>query len=199
MARFRSSIQKTSSLDDHIAHMRERVRNGVMDPHVHKLARNIAAGVYEWLPSRDGRTRVACVPFKDHWHPVAAPGRAPPRCGQREDACVVARLWDFTVLNVRYTSDPRGVDTYVDIGTTLAAGGGDCDDSTIFVCTLAESLGLESIARVISQDGKYWAHVYPCIGIEGKWVALDTTEKGKRIGWEFKNPAAVRDFDMGVT
>lgn len=526
MASFRSNIHKTASLDDHIAHMRERVANGVKDPHVHRLARNIAAGTWEWQKTREGAGRVACVPFKDRWHPVAPPGQVPPRCGQREDACVIARLWDFTVLNVRYTSDPRGVDTYVDIATTLAAGGGDCfpvetlvlhegghmgpigdvvvgdrihdgegfvevlktwdrglktihalglsnnstlrlsdqhkvlrvprtdyvnpvtgavarnassgvygaaeevrveelvvgadllqprafaygrqslspedaflvglylaegcktrkkpsealgtwlslagianskggreelvalldgrgvkyqarerdifvrveqlpvlaemdlgrtaidkhlphldwdaptvanivrgleldggfatngstfvfssisyelalqyrvlkrmqgfstsmkrvdnhggagknpiyrvtvredhtqrpwarvraieiedaqqpcvdimtssgrvylpendvivrqcDDSTIFVCTLAESLGLSSIARVISQDGKYWAHVYPCIELGGKWVALDTTEQGKRLGWEFARPAAVRDFDMGL-
>ena len=126
MARFSSKIAKTSSLEDHIKEMRKRVRNGVVDPHVHRLARNIAAGTWEWQPTRDGRGRIACVPFKDRWHPVAAPGQQPPRCGAREDACVVARIWDFTVLNVRYTSDPRAFDTYVDIGTTLAAGGGDC-------------------------------------------------------------------------
>lgn len=198
MARFSSKIAKTSSLEDHIKEMRKRVRNGVVDPHVHRLARNIAAGTWEWQPTRDGRGRIACVPFKDRWHPVAAPGQQPPRCGAREDACVVARIWDFTVLNVRYTSDPRAFDTYVDIGTTLAAGGGDCDDSTIFVCTLAESLGYESIARVISQDGQYWAHVYPCIRVGNRWVPLDTTEHNKQLGWEFPRPAARKDFDMGV-
>lgn len=178
--------------------IRARVRKGVDDPAVYQLARHISAGGWEVRPTKNGRKLCACVPFKGRWYLVAEPGYEPVLCQARAHRCVAERVWDFTVLNVRYGNDTRNRDTYADISTTLGNQEGDCDDHTIVICTLLESLGYETRARVISLDGQYWAHVYPVVLIDGDWVAMDTTENRKTFGWESPDAVVFRDFDMGV-
>lgn len=74
----------------------------------------------------------------------------------------------------------------------------NCDDSTIAFCALLRAIGFKCNARIISQDGQYWAHVYPMVMIPGRgYTALDITESGKSPGWEFPHARAVRDFPMG--
>lgn len=74
----------------------------------------------------------------------------------------------------------------------------NCDDFTIAFCALLRSLGYRCYARIISLNGREWAHVYPLVeDPKGRVIALDATEEGKPLGWEWPTPAAVQDYHMG--
>jgi transglutaminase-like putative cysteine protease len=186
----------TNSLEDHIALIERQVKRSLRDPGTRQLAVAIVSGVREYMV--DPRTRKK-VPV------VAAWGRfyqAPEvRCKARDEACEIQAIWDFLVLNVRYVLDIVDVDTYSDLKSTLEVGGGDCDDFTIAFAALLKGLGYNVRARVISIDGRSWAHIYPMVelpkgGAPRYVLPLDATEDGKKPGWEFKGAAKKKDFEL---
>ena len=77
-------------------------------------------------------------------------------------------------------------------------GACDCDDMTILFASLLKCVGFEEIvARIVSVQGTTWDHIYPLVKLpRGGWVAMDATEKGKHLGWEYANVAARRDFAL---
>lgn len=72
----------------------------------------------------------------------------------------------------------------------------NCDDFTVALIALLEGVGYTCRARVISLQGKTWDHIYPLVYLPRSrgWLALDATERGKPMGWEFPRPKAVKDF-----
>lgn len=200
-AQYEQREHTTSSLDDHIKLIKRQIARSMADPDVRNLAAQITSGRFDWM--RDPRTgqEVPVVMFKGRHF------RAPigPLCRPKDDSCEIGAVWDFCVMNVRYLLDPEGADgeptdMYMDVTTILMSGAGDCDDFVVLFATLLMCLGFRVIARVISTDGRRWAHIYPVVMVpkgEGrKEIALDATENGKSPGWEYMrgNPPAKRDF-----
>ncbi len=77
----------------------------------------------------------------------------------------------------------------------------NCDDSTILMGALLKALGFRDVrARVISVDGRRWAHVYTMVSENrsggGKLIALDPTVKDAVPGWEFGKARKIRDFKL---
>jgi hypothetical protein len=196
--RLRADFHDTDSIEDHAALIRQQVDKSVTDPETRRVAVAIASSNYDWINDpRTGR-QTAAVQYHGRYYPIA-PGQAQPAvCRARDYLCEIVAIWNFVVLNVRYTGDVDGYDTYQDLRTTLEAGGGDCDDMAVAFCALLRSLGYECAARVISLDGRYWAHVYPLVNHPKRgWIPLDATETGKKPGWEFGQAQAKLDFPMG--
>jgi len=179
----RVQLHETQSLADHARLIAQQVDASIMDPETRKLAVALASGTYGWVNLPDGRGRVVATPAVPYHNRVYRV--VPKQCPARDDMCAVANVWNFLVLNVRYTGDIDQYDTYQDLRTTLESGGGDCDDFTIAFGALLRSLGFEVAQKIISIDGQYWAHVYPCVQVGERWIALDATEDGKKMGWEF--------------
>ncbi len=185
------------SIEQHVELIRGQVAKSLADPATRMLAAAIVSGNFD---SRvDPRTghQVPVVPFHDRFYRGAADwASARAVCQARDYRCEVIAIWNFLVMNVRYTQDQFGEDTYQTLRATLEAGAGDCDDFTIAFAALLQAVGFEDvIARIISLDGRSWAHIYPLVKPpRGAWIALDVTENGKRFGWEFSRPAAKRDF-----
>lgn len=169
------------------------------DPETRKLAGSLASGSCDWITDPRSGQRVAAVKYHRRWYRVAAPGQEPIRvCRSRDDQCAIINIWNFAVLNIRYTDDMDMADTYQDLRTTLETGVGDCDDYTTVFCALFRALGYQCAARIISVDGHAWQHVYPMVRLPtGKWMALDATEMGNGPGWQYPHIAARIDFDMG--
>lgn len=197
--RMLARIEQTSSIDDHAALIREQVDRSLVDPATRKLALQIVSATFTTLPDPRTAKPTAMVDYHGRWYPLAPPGQTPHgACAARDADCEIVAVWNFLVLNCRYTGDLDGYDTYQDLRTTLQGGGGDCDDFTIAFCALLRAVGYSCAARVISLNGKHWAHVYPLVQHPGGyWVSLDATEPGKEPGWEFRGRAAERDFPMG--
>jgi len=190
----RISIVETGSIEDHARLINQQIEASLRDPQTRMLALRLVSGRYDWVQEpRSGRT-TPTVEYHDQHYRVKAD---PVLCQARDTYCEVVQVWNFVVLNIRYTGDTDGYDTYQDLKTTLEAGAGDCDDMAIAFCALLRSLGHRCAIRIISQDGEAWSHVYPLVEFApGKWMPLDATEEGKTPGWEFAGIAAHRDYLM---
>jgi len=105
-------------------------------------------------------------------------------CPARDDTCELQAIYDFVVMNVRYTGDVVFKDTFQSALRTMQFGGGDCDDHSILAATLAMANGFQFRWRITSNTGASWDHIYGMAGVPKHnpktWIALDTTlGKGK--------------------
>lgn len=202
-ARPRFEVQKTTSLDEHMALIKQQVDRSLKDPETRQLAVKIVSGTYEYRVKRNRRSgRDEEVPVVEAWGRwFLAPDM--PQCDPRDEKCELERIWEFAVLNIRYVYDPDEIDFFATLKETLIAGGGDCDDMTIAIAALAKAIGFKSIARVVatSDAPDEWVHVYPLVGLSSKdepqwWVPLDTTVTGAKPGWEYPDIAKHADYEM---
>jgi len=186
---------ETDSLPDHVSLIKRQLDRSVRDPETRKLAMRIVNGVPD---GHDG----AGNPYVEAWgQRYRLPHEQP--CAMGSEACESQALWDFYVLNVRYTPDPTGYDFFATARYTLEAGGGDCDDAVIALGALHKVLGFGNlVARVISTSNVYWEHIYLLVGFPRRagpvkrWVPLDPTVKGAVPGWQFKRPKKTQDFRL---
>ena len=93
--------------------------------------------------------------------------------------CELRAIYKFTVENVRYTGDVAGVDTFSSPIRTLQMGGEDCDGHAVLNAALAIINGYHAKARITSNRGVTWDHIYCMVGLPkgstSRWIALDTT------------------------
>ncbi len=79
-------------------------------------------------------------------------------CGDADHVCETALLLGFVTEEIAYRNDPRGQGDYVKSPReTLAAGAGDCEDKTILLVSLLESLGNKTY-MVFTET-----HTYPLV------------------------------------
>ena len=77
-----------------------------------------------------------------------------------------------------------------------------CDDATVAFASLLRALGFANVfARVVSTDGKRWAHVYPVVALPKsgsirRIVPLDITVAGSVPGWQFKGISHQADYKL---
>lgn len=100
-------------------------------------------------------------------------------------------IFSFVRDHVRYINDVNGVETVTSPDKTLALRAGDCDDKSVLLATLLESIGY--ITRFIvtgySEPGVY-EHVYVSVMLpDGSFLPLDSTEP-HAPGWEQAAPVA---------
>lgn len=189
---------ETHDLDQHLALIKRQLDRSMRDGELRQLAVKIVSGTYDHATDpRTGET----VPVIRAWGKqfLAPPGGS---CQQRDEQCEIERIWDFVVLNFRYVYDPAEIDTFATSKESLLAGGGDCDDATILLCSLLGFVGFRCVARVISTKDapNAWAHIYPLVGITKddpqQWIPLDCTVEGAVPGWEYESIANYRDYQM---
>lgn len=95
---------------------------------------------------------------------------------QKAFAGEARRVHLFVRDRVRYVKDIRGIETIQTPIQTLRIGQGDCDDKSILVASLLESLGHPTRFVAVGMQPKTYQHVFPQTKIGGKWVTLETTE-----------------------
>jgi hypothetical protein len=99
----------------------------------------------------------------------------------------------FVSNEIYYVSDPGdGIEYAKDPVTTLIAGGGDCEDQTLLLCSMLESVGVKTF--IAFTDEHVFALVQfsqetPDVGVEPHLLiegvpgyALDAADPGARIG-----------------
>lgn len=119
--------------------------------------------------------------------------------------CELRAIFECVVSNVRYTGDVAAVDTFAAPLRVLQMGGGDCDEHTLVNAALAIANGFQCKARITSNRGITWDHIYCLAGLPkgraDQWIALDTTLARRmgdtsRFGQEPPR-AKYQDFDLG--
>lgn len=196
----RSQRWKTgNSLDEHISLIRRQIQHSLDDSATHMLASAIVAGNFDNVIDPRTGEGVPAVPYYGRWYRGARSWTdAQSLCRMRDYACELTSIWNFGVLNLRYAQDQEGEDTYKTVRASLESGAVDCDDFTIFFASLLKAIGFENlVARVVSVQGETWDHIYLLAKLpRGGWTAMDATEHGHHLGWEYTNVAAKRDFAL---
>jgi transglutaminase-like putative cysteine protease len=98
-------------------------------------------------------------------------------CPAKHWRCEVTRLHSFVQSRVRYIRDPRGFEVVQDPEKTLADGSGDCDDHSVLLASLLESVGHPArfVAMGVTPAGGF-VHVFTETRLGPGWVAVETTE-----------------------
>lgn len=112
-------------------------------------------------------------------------------------------LFEWTRENVRYTLDPHGVELFQSAARSAQVGIGDCDDQSIMLSSLLQTVGIPVRLRVISLKGqKVFQHIYVLAGLPPnrptKWVPLDPS-RAEAAGWELPESerGLLRDYEVG--
>lgn len=110
---------------------------------------------------------------------------------EKDDNAEATVIFNFVRDRVRYVRDIVDVETISTPDKTLMSMIGDCDDQTILLGTMLESVGLKSrlvAAGYVSNNSV--EHVYLQVYIAGEWVNADPTEHHP-LGWAPPDPACV--------
>ena len=161
----RVTTHEVRSLDERLAVIARKANEGKIDPRViawarRELSRKCNGG---WNGEQ------WCVPEKNTEAEIAAIFK-----GLRRD--------------VRYTSDPVGVDTYAHPKRVLELGGADCDETAGTACAALMSVGIPCRFKVIrTKDSQSFNHIFVQGGTPKnnptKWISLDATVP-VQPGWE---------------
>lgn len=109
--------------------------------------------------------------------------------GQKNFTGEMLRIHAFVRDRIRYVKDIRGIEMLQTPEEVLKSGQGDCDDKSILVATLLESIGHPTrFVAMGFKDGQF-RHVYVETKIGDKWVGVETTEP-VAFGWTPKGMTA---------
>jgi transglutaminase-like putative cysteine protease len=98
----------------------------------------------------------------------------------------IAALHAFVRDEIRYVQDVNGVETLRPPLDTLALGAGDCDDKSVLLAALLESIGHPARYTAVAFEPDLFEHVYVESRFDWrgrKWLPLETT-KEVPPGWE---------------
>lgn len=102
----------------------------------------------------------------------------------------VTTLFEYVRDNVRYVRDIVNVETIATPDKTMLCRMGDCDDQTVLLASLLESVGYPTRFVVAAySDPRVMEHVYLQVYIDGHWIDCDPTEK-QALGYAPPNPLA---------
>ncbi len=100
----------------------------------------------------------------------------------------VRALHAFVRDGIRYTGDIRGVETVQTPKATLELGVGDCDDKSLLLAALLESINRPARFVAVGINGGPFSHVLTetRVGRVGRWLPLETI-KPVTAGWSPQN------------
>lgn len=102
---------------------------------------------------------------------------------EKDHAAEMAAIFAFVRDGVRYTMDTNGVERLQTPDYTLRVRQGDCDDQSILLAALLESVGIPARFTAIGFSPDYFEHVYVEASPDfSNWIALDPTERVP-AGW----------------
>lgn len=120
----------------------------------------------------------------------------------RDRAGEAAALLRWVQSNFTYRSDILNVETLHSARTLLrmkesGIPAGDCDDFSILIASMAESVGIPSrLATTQTIEPGSWSHIYPELLVNGRWLAADATNANAPLGWEAKSFRKAVDMDL---
>lgn len=119
---------------------------------------------------------------------------------QKAHSGEIKSIFNFVKNRIRYVKDIRGIETLHSPEILLKLKQGDCDDKSILLASLLESIGYQTrfVAfgfqpPIKNRNGTFKARSYSHVLVEvfhkGKWIPLETTEQ-VGMGWKPKNVAS---------
>ena len=92
-------------------------------------------------------------------------------------------IFRYVQESIRYVNDIQGLETLQTPLVTMDVSAGDCDDKSVLLASLLESIGRKTrfVAVGYSSPGSY-SHVYVEALINENWVPMDATVL-RPLGW----------------
>lgn len=103
-------------------------------------------------------------------------------CDSNQKKCQARAMFGFVHKNFEYVSDPTSFEYVKTAKESLVNGGGDCDDASVLLVTLLESVGID--ARFVFVP----SHVYVEAWVKDRWYPMDATCQGCNFGeihWQY--------------
>lgn len=100
-------------------------------------------------------------------------------------------LFSWVRDSIRYTADVVGVETLAYPVVTYERRSGDCDDQTILLCSLFESIGYPTRLVMTAYQSNDWEHVYCQVLINGEWFDCDPIQRNYPFGAAPGNPRKI--------
>jgi len=95
---------------------------------------------------------------------------------QKDYTKEIKKIFHFVQRKIRYVKDIRGHETLQIPEVTVKMRQGDCDDKSILIASLLESIGFKTRFVAVGFVPKKFSHVYTEVFLKNKWIALETTE-----------------------
>jgi transglutaminase-like putative cysteine protease len=95
-------------------------------------------------------------------------------------------IFEFVRDEIRYVRDVRNVETLSTPDKTLEFKQGDCDDKSVLLAAMLESIGHPTRFVAVGFKPDDYVHVFVETKLGQKWIALDSTEPVP-VGWRPKN------------
>jgi transglutaminase-like putative cysteine protease len=113
---------------------------------------------------------------KTHPHIFTLARRLIANVPQKDWAGEARAIHKFVRDKIRYVKDVAGVETVQTPEKTLEFRSGDCDDKSILVASLLQSIGHPVRFVVVGPEPNKFTHVYVETKIGRRWVAVECTE-----------------------
>ena len=111
-------------------------------------------------------------------------------CPSKDFVCEATKIFDYVKKNIRFARDPYRVEMLRSPLITLDRKNGDCDDHTILVNSLLQSIGHPTRVVLVASRPyapKNFNHIFTEVKLstrEGdKWIPIDTTVSKSYFGW----------------
>ncbi len=104
-------------------------------------------------------------------------------CASRDSVCQVSALHAYVRDNIKYLPDVRDVETIQTPDYTLSMLSGDCDDQSVLLAALCESIGKQSRFLAIGVRGQGFSHVSSQVLLGTRWVNLETIVPTLKNPW----------------
>lgn len=104
-------------------------------------------------------------------------------CPSRDAICQVKTLHAWVRDHIKYLADVRDVETIQTPEYTLNMGSGDCDDQSVLMASLLESLGYQTRFVAIGVRGGGFSHVSSQVKLGTRWLNLETILPVLREAW----------------
>ena len=105
---------------------------------------------------------------------------------QKDRIGEIRALFDFVQNEIRYVRDIHNVETLHYAEQVLAQASGDCDDKSVLLASLLESIGHPTRFNAVGFRPGEFSHVFVETRVGPKWLSLDTTEPYP-MGWKPPN------------
>lgn len=171
----KAKVHRVANIDQRVSHIVGMIKKGRQDPRVRRIA-------VQQVSKKCGKTW--CIPERDYNGEVNA-------------------LFNHVRGTVRYVRDSYTMDQFQHPMRTFEFAGGDCDDYSITLGSLLQSIGYPVKLRVIqTTDAPDFSHIYLLVGVPPhnprKFVPLDASV-AKPAGWEAPKYMIKRVRDYEVT
>lgn len=103
-------------------------------------------------------------------------------CQPTDWLCEIEHCWRWVKDNIRYVRDINEVETIHFADKILQQRAGDCDDASVLLASLLESIGCATMFAALAFTPGNFDHVLVFARSDQGWIPLDATVE-KPFGW----------------